>query len=158
MNDDGSMTIPPWAVERWTRQANLTYDALPENEQISDLKEADRMLAVIAEHSQGEYAGILTPRAPVITNVVTYTSPPPGALLTSILPPMIWGRVHFVNGNKHVPAIITDPAYSLGQGMPDAQHLIVFPVGEPPFTTVATVDPEGNPATWHWPEPGQEPA
>ena len=156
MNDDGSMTIPPWAVERWSRQAGLAYDALPENEQMSDLKEADRMLEIIAATTPD--APTQPIRSPVVNNIYVPPPAPPGALLARILPPMIWGRVHFVNGDTHVPAIITDPAYAQGQGMPDAQHLVVFPVGEPPFTTVATIDPDGNPATWHWPEQGQEPA
>lgn len=64
----------------------------------------------------------------------------------------IGARVHFMYGNTHVPAIITDPAWSLGDGAPDVQALTVFPVGEPPFTTVATIGNHAEPATWHWPE------
>lgn len=36
---------------------------------------------------------------------------------------------------------------------PDVQQaLTVFPVGQPPFTTIAAYDDEATPATWHWPE------
>jgi hypothetical protein len=45
---DGSLVIPPWAVERWKRQAATAYTDLPEQEKESDRKEADRMLAIVA--------------------------------------------------------------------------------------------------------------
>jgi hypothetical protein len=45
-NGDGTVTIPAWAVERWTRQATTPYMDLPESEQKSDLVEADRMLEI----------------------------------------------------------------------------------------------------------------
>ena len=60
--------------------------------------------------------------------------------------PSVGRVVHFVNGDQHVPAIITDPANGL------TVHLTVFPVGEPPFTTLAGYDPNSATATWHWPE------
>lgn len=46
-NDDGSWTMPAWAVERWTRQMNTRYVDLPEQEKNSDREEADKMLAII---------------------------------------------------------------------------------------------------------------
>lgn len=46
-NEDGTMTIPKWAVERWSRQATTKYSGLPEGEKASDRDEADRMLAII---------------------------------------------------------------------------------------------------------------
>jgi len=66
--------------------------------------------------------------------------------------PSIGRMVHFVYGARHVPAIITDPAFSLGADAPDAQALTVFPVNAPYFTTVATLDSSCEPGTWHWPE------
>jgi hypothetical protein len=68
--------------------------------------------------------------------------------------PSVGRMVHFVNGEQHVPAIITDPEYvaSVVDGAPPEQALTVFPVGEPPFTTVAPLDADGASATWHWPE------
>ena len=67
--------------------------------------------------------------------------------------PSVGRVVHFVFGDRHVPAIITDPAFDV-EGQPTGQALTVFPIGEPPFTTVAHQDasdaPEGG--TWHWPE------
>lgn len=60
--------------------------------------------------------------------------------------PSIGRVVHFVYGDQHLAAIITDPANGL------TVHLTVFPVGEPSFTTLAGYDPEGASATWHWPE------
>ncbi|MDE2104848.1 MAG: hypothetical protein KGL39_46860 [Patescibacteria group bacterium] len=46
-NEDGTMTIPKWAVERWTRQMNTPYGQLPESERESDRHEARRMIAVM---------------------------------------------------------------------------------------------------------------
>jgi len=41
------MTIPPWAVSRWLRQATTPYSELLPEEQDSDRKEADRFIAVL---------------------------------------------------------------------------------------------------------------
>jgi hypothetical protein len=61
--------------------------------------------------------------------------------------PSIGRMVHFVYGNAHVPAIITDPANGL------TVHLTVFPVGDLPFTDLAGQDEDGKAGgTWHWPE------
>jgi len=61
--------------------------------------------------------------------------------------------VHFMYGDQHYAALITDPAFvTPDEGAPAVQALTVFPVGAPPFTTVATFDPDAAPATWHWPE------
>lgn len=48
MNDDGTWTMPKWAVERWSRQAMLVYGELSEEEKDSDRKEADHTLALLA--------------------------------------------------------------------------------------------------------------
>lgn len=45
-NSDGSVTIPAELVERWKRQMNIQYDALPEREKRSDRAEADKILDV----------------------------------------------------------------------------------------------------------------
>lgn len=69
--------------------------------------------------------------------------------------PSIGRVVHFVYGEQHLPAIITDPNYLMQEdGQPDwyGQALTVFPVGAAPFTTVATLNDAGAPGTWHWPE------
>ena len=47
---DGEMVIPRWAVDRWTRQMNTPYVALPEDEKDSDRKEADRILDIVGRH------------------------------------------------------------------------------------------------------------
>ena len=47
LNADGTWTMPAWAVERWRRQMNTPYAALPELEKESDREEADKMLAII---------------------------------------------------------------------------------------------------------------
>lgn len=47
-NDDGTWTMPRWAVERWTRQATTHYNGLPEDEKAGDRDEADKMLAIVA--------------------------------------------------------------------------------------------------------------
>lgn len=51
-NEDGSWTMPPWAVERWARQMNTAYADLSEPEQASDRTEAAKFMAVI-ERVQG---------------------------------------------------------------------------------------------------------
>lgn len=52
INKDGTMTIPAWAVNRWTRQADTNYSDLPEEEKESDLKEADGILKIIQPPNQ----------------------------------------------------------------------------------------------------------
>ena len=44
INGDGTATIPAWAVERWSRQANTPYSSLPGNEQESDRAEARKII------------------------------------------------------------------------------------------------------------------
>ena len=45
--DDGTATMPAWAVARWTRQAATPYCDLPEEDKPLDRAEADRILAVL---------------------------------------------------------------------------------------------------------------
>lgn len=56
LNEDGTYTMPAWAVERWTRQANTPYAELPENEKNSDHEEADKMLDIISYSDYGKYS------------------------------------------------------------------------------------------------------
>jgi len=46
-NDDGSVTIPTWAAERWKRQASTSYTNLSEQEKESDRVEVRKYLAAI---------------------------------------------------------------------------------------------------------------
>jgi len=46
INEDGTWTMPKWAVERWQRQMNTKYNDLPEEEKKSDREEADKMLSI----------------------------------------------------------------------------------------------------------------
>lgn len=46
INEDGTATIPKWAVERWKRQINTEYVDLPEEEKWSDRREAQSMLDI----------------------------------------------------------------------------------------------------------------
>lgn len=39
--------MPAWAVERWQRQMNTPFSALPDAEKESDYEEADKMLAIV---------------------------------------------------------------------------------------------------------------
>lgn len=62
-NDDGTITIPEWAVIRWKKQAWMKYWQLSEKEKDSDRKEADEMIKIfndevteIAEKIKEEYA------------------------------------------------------------------------------------------------------
>lgn len=69
--------------------------------------------------------------------------------------PSIGRVVHFVYGDTHFAAIITDPAWPVeveGLAPTVAQALTVFPAGQLPFTTVAAYDPQGSGGSWHWPE------
>jgi hypothetical protein len=43
-NNDGTVTIPEWAVMRWHRQATTPYHELPEREKESDRLEAEKIL------------------------------------------------------------------------------------------------------------------
>ena len=45
-NADGSWTMPPEFVQRWTRQMKTDYVNLSESEQNSDRTEADKFIAV----------------------------------------------------------------------------------------------------------------
>lgn len=47
--DDGTAWIPAWAIERWQRQMKTSFVDLPPDEQQSDLREVDRILAVLEE-------------------------------------------------------------------------------------------------------------
>lgn len=47
LHPDGSFTIPVELVLHWQRQMRTPYKELPENEQASDLLEADRILALL---------------------------------------------------------------------------------------------------------------
>ncbi len=49
-NDAGELTIPAWAVARWTRQACTTYWDLPLGEPDSDRAEADKILEIFKKH------------------------------------------------------------------------------------------------------------
>lgn len=46
---NGTLIIPAWAVERWTRQMTTAYTDLPEEEKRSDRDEADKMLGIMWE-------------------------------------------------------------------------------------------------------------
>lgn len=46
---NGTVSIPAELVERWRRQMTTAYPSLPDHEQESDRKEADRMLTIVRE-------------------------------------------------------------------------------------------------------------
>lgn len=48
-NEDGSVTIPTWAVERWKRQMITNYKNLTEVEKISDKNEAEKFIKILEE-------------------------------------------------------------------------------------------------------------
>lgn len=61
-HEDGTWTMPAWAVERWTRQMETLYINLTEDEKASDRREADEMLlsvraALAAVGASGEGEG-----------------------------------------------------------------------------------------------------
>jgi hypothetical protein len=53
LNADGTMTIPSWAVERWTRQTHTPYAQLPEDEKLTDRQEAATILSMIRSLTEG---------------------------------------------------------------------------------------------------------
>jgi len=52
INDDGTATMPKWAVDRWTFQMKKTYNELPDDMKESDRQEADRMITIIVEEAK----------------------------------------------------------------------------------------------------------
>jgi len=44
--------MPAKAYDRWVRQLGTKYSDLPESEKESDRKEADRILAIVEDHSK----------------------------------------------------------------------------------------------------------
>ncbi len=51
-NEDGTIIIPKWAVERWSRQAATKYANLSEEEKKSDREEAIKMLDICCIQSK----------------------------------------------------------------------------------------------------------
>ena len=71
--------------------------------------------------------------------------------------PSIGRVVHFVYGDRHVPAIIIDPAFEVRRpedegGDETVQSMFVFTTETGNFHTTARHDTAGAPGTWHWPE------
>ena len=64
--------------------------------------------------------------------------------------PSVGRVVHFVYGDKHVPALIINPAFD--QDEEEAQALQVFTMTDGAFTMVARYDAACAGGTWHWPE------
>ena len=56
LNDDGTVTIPKWAVDRWQRQASTAYKDLSEKEKDNDRDEADFMFEIIKKYRRNEDA------------------------------------------------------------------------------------------------------
>lgn len=46
-NEDGSVTIPPDKVERWKRQIQAGYDELSDDEQKSDIEQANKVIRAL---------------------------------------------------------------------------------------------------------------
>lgn len=44
--------MPAWAVERWARQMNTEFSALPAEEQKSDYEEADKILSILSASNE----------------------------------------------------------------------------------------------------------
>ena len=57
-NPDGTMTIPKWAVERWSRQMNTKYSDLSEVEKESDRIEADKMIEIFKGDNNGNILNV----------------------------------------------------------------------------------------------------
>lgn len=46
--NDGSVTIPSFVVQRWSKHMELTYDQLPEQEKDVNKEEADSILDILS--------------------------------------------------------------------------------------------------------------
>lgn len=53
-NDDGSLTIPKEYVNRWNRQINTDYNDLSIEEQLSDKKEAIKIIEIVEGYDYNE--------------------------------------------------------------------------------------------------------
>ncbi|KKM23418.1 hypothetical protein LCGC14_1615390 [marine sediment metagenome] len=51
---NGTLVIPKWAVDRWTRQMKIQYPDLPESEKGSDRKEAGVMIDIFNRYKDGQ--------------------------------------------------------------------------------------------------------
>ena len=52
-NEDGTWTMPAWAVKRWKHQVKMSYANLSDSEQESDQIEADKFLEILATYTEG---------------------------------------------------------------------------------------------------------
>ena len=71
--------------------------------------------------------------------------------------PSVGRVVHFVYGDRHVPAMMIDPAFGVRRpedegGNETVQSMFVFTMETGNFHTTARYDANGAPGTWHWPE------
>lgn len=64
--------------------------------------------------------------------------------------PSVGRVVHFVYGDRHVPATIIDPTQNDAGRVTQCLQVFTLDVGA--FVTFADFDPLCAPATWHWPE------
>ncbi len=48
-NENGTWTMPAWAVDRWKKQMNTPYANLSDTEQESDRTEADKFLIILID-------------------------------------------------------------------------------------------------------------
>jgi hypothetical protein len=49
-NEDGTVTIPKWAVDRWEKQIDTEYKDLTSDEQWLDVREANKFIDVLVDH------------------------------------------------------------------------------------------------------------
>jgi hypothetical protein len=48
-NEDGTITIPKWAVDRWKRQIKTSYSDLPDHDKASDREQAVIIWTILGE-------------------------------------------------------------------------------------------------------------
>jgi hypothetical protein len=54
LNQDGTVTIPLWAVERWLRQMSTEYKDLTDIEKSTDIYEADAIMDLIGRNTMSD--------------------------------------------------------------------------------------------------------
>lgn len=62
LNEDGTWTMPKWAVDRRTQLMKTSYSEMSESDKDKDREEADKFLALLEKHNKSQSSVISFPR------------------------------------------------------------------------------------------------